>query len=580
MQAAYYSYSHWGAKNKIVQLEQHHPQLLSALLNKSKPPNIVVADTAIASTVAASTIVTTNAEAGSAATLTGGSQSGAKDSWLDFPAVLKAAQAISQEIELDALLSTLMQTVVANAGAQTGHLLLKTAASHNSPKLDRSTGQAPDSLVPPTADRTDQDLWHLVALADGDTTHTLSTPLSRCALPQSLIYTAIRTQQLSVYDNLSAEPRFQHEPYLLTHQPRSVLCMPVVHQGGLIGILYLENNLAVGAFTSDRVSLLQLLASQAAISIENAKLHQQTVNYSQTLEAEVTKKTQALRQKAAELEQALTALKQTQAQLIHTGRMSSLGQMVAGVAHEINNPATFIEGNVEHAKDYVQNLLQLVELYQSEYPQKNAAIQVLKENIDLDFVVEDLESVLTSIHTGSDRIQTIVQNLRAFSHLDESGRKAIDINKGIESTLSVLNSRLQVENQDIQIIKDYSEIPPVDCYPSQINQVFLHILSNAIDAIAVDSSRQPFIHISTAVTDDKQVRIDILNNGPTINKDIQQRIFDPFFTTKDVGHGTGLGLFISYSIVKQHLGTLSVESPTEKENTLFTIHLPAIQRAA
>ncbi|MEO1683826.1 MAG: AAA family ATPase [Cyanobacteria bacterium J06631_12] len=530
IQAAYYCYSRWEAKTKITQLEQHYPKHLAAVLQKSAP-GLVSSETVMMTVMS-----DTNHDA--------------QETLLDFPTVIKAAQAISQEIELEALFVQLMRIVVENAGAQTGHLLLQ-----------------------------ESDQWHLVAEASQAKITAVSTPLQQCStLPKKVIQAAIRTQTVAVYDNLSTVLQFASEPYITEHQPKSALCLPINQQGKIIGILYLENNLTGGAFTSDRIELLQLLTSQAAISLENARLHQQTVNYSQTLEAEVAKKTQALNQKATDLEQALTTLQKTQAQLIQTEKMSSLGQMVAGVAHEINNPATFIRGNVDCTKEYIGDLLKLIETYQSEYPNPSAHIQDLTEDIDLDFVIEDLDSMLASMEAGSQRIQDIVLNLRNFSHLDESGQKSVDLHKGLESTLGVLKSRLQTDQLNIEVTKTYGALPEVTCYPSQINQVFLNILSNAIDAVCEsENSKQensePAIYISTDLTPDGLVEIAISNNGPLIPGDIQKRIFDPFFTTKDVGSGTGLGLFVSYSIVKQHGGELKVRS-TPETSTSFILRLP------
>ncbi|MEO0768674.1 MAG: GAF domain-containing protein, partial [Cyanobacteria bacterium J06649_4] len=245
MQSAYYSYSHWGAKNKILQLEKRYPQLLAAILQK---------DTTVLSP--SETVMTTVMY----------DSKDQQDTWLDFPAVIKAAQAISQEIELESLLKELMQIVVADAGAQTGYLLLQ-----------------------------ETDGWQLMAQATQSEVIAVSIPLSECLnLPQRLIQSVIRTQAVAVFEDLSTVLEFASEPYIIQQQPKSTLCLPINRQGKLIGVLYLENNLTVGAFTRDRIEILQLLTSQAAISLENARLHQQTVNYSQTLETEVASKTQAL----------------------------------------------------------------------------------------------------------------------------------------------------------------------------------------------------------------------------------------------------------------------------------------------
>ena len=311
--------------------------------------------------------------------------------------------------------------------------------------------------------------------------------------------------------------------------------------------------------------------------MENARLYQQVANYSQNLEAEVEQKTQALNQKAQDLEQALQHLQKTQAQLIHTEKMSSLGQLVAGVAHEINNPISFINGNLNHLENYIVDLMSLLALYQEESAQPSSKIQAKREEIEVDFLCQDAINILQSIKTGSDRISKIVLSLRNFSRLDEAPIKAVDLHSGIESTLLILQNRLQAgEHQpEIQVIKEYGNLPTITCYPAQLNQVFLHILNNAIDAIREYgiNTKQPQIQIRTEAIDRQQICIAIANTGSFIPVHIQERIFEPFFTTKPVGRGTGLGLFVSYSIIKKHGGNITVNSLLCKE-TEFAILIP------
>lgn len=259
--------------------------------------------------------------------------------------------------------------------------------------------------------------------------------------------------------------------------------------------------------------------------------------------------------------------------------MAVLGQLVAGIAHEINNPVNFIAGNLVYAINYTQDLLQLISLYQHHYPAPVAEIKAAIAEMELEFLTVDYLKLLDSMKFGTERIQEIVLSLRNFSRLDESDKKIVDIHEGIDSTLIILQSRLlnQETGQLITIEKEYGNLPLVECYAGLINQVFMNILSNAIDAIfesfesASSTLKSPIIRIRTEVTDNRQVVIRIADNGTGIPKDIQKRLFDPFFTTKPVGKGTGLGLSISYQIVvEKHCGQLQCIS-TIKEGTEFII---------
>ncbi len=307
-------------------------------------------------------------------------------------------------------------------------------------------------------------------------------------------------------------------------------------------------------------------------------------------------------------------LKQTQAQLIQTEKMTSLGAMVAGVAHEINNPVNFIYGNLNYASDYIQDLLSLLRLYQQFYPEPQPAIQEQLEDIDFEFLAEDLSKILSSMTVGANRIREIVLSLRNFSRLDEVGMKRVNLHEGIENTLLLLNNRLQ---QGIEIIKHYGDLPLVECCPAQINQVFMNLLCNALDALEMpteyrekdsdscssqasrwasinscysckegcvntnkqqkNQSRIPRIRISTEVLEPNWIVIRIADNGCGISTAIQDRIFDPFFTTKEPGKGTGLGLTISYQIITQHQGKIEAKS-LQGEGTEFVIKLPVQAR--
>ncbi|AFY81315.1 MASE1 domain-containing protein [Oscillatoria acuminata] len=285
-----------------------------------------------------------------------------------------------------------------------------------------------------------------------------------------------------------------------------------------------------------------------------------------------------LTEKAESLANALRQVKQTQGQLIHNEKMISLGQLVAGIAHEINNPVSFIYSNLSPATDYFQDILDLLSLYQEKYQDPDPEIVKLESQIDLPFIKKDLFKLLNSMKSGADRIQRIVLSLRNFSRLDQAQLKAVDIHEGLESTLLILQHRIQGSESlppQIEVIKDYSPLPPVECLAGELNQVFMNLLSNAIDAIEAHApANSGRIHIQTLELEDEQIQIAITDNGGGIPPAVQNKIFDPFFTTKPVGQGTGLGLYISYEmIVQKHHGTLICRSEPGVSTT-FEITLP------
>ncbi|MBD2440462.1 ATP-binding sensor histidine kinase [Nostoc sp. FACHB-110] len=540
MQSAYYCYARWGAKTKTDALENHYFNLLLPILEpvaQSWNPletlaNLTTANISISASKKATPAI-----------------SNSLNTSLDLAAVIKASQSLSSTIHLDELLCQLTEIILQNSGGAFCALIL--------PHTDGK--------------------WYLQAIATSGSTELCHQLLDdNFKLPSKLIQYVKNTQKMVTGENLKTDLPLIDE-YLTEHQPQSILCLPILNQGNLIGIFYLENSSVSGVFTSERILILNFLCTQAAISLENARLYQQIESYSYTLEAEVEQKTQALNQKAQALEQALKELQNTQARLIHTEKMSSLGQLVAGVAHEINNPVSFIKGNVFYTKNYITDMINLLTLYQQEYPQPSPAIQAKIKEIDLDFVCQDVIQILKSMEAGSDRISQIVLSLRHFSRLDEAEVKAVDLHTGIESTLLILQHRLQAtHNQpEVRVVKNYGSLPRVNCYPSHLNQVFLNIINNAIDAIRdnVQDGITPEIRILTEIIDTKHLKIVISNTHSTIPPSIQDRIFEPFFTTKPIGHGTGLGLFVSYSIIQQHGGTLTVRSHPDEE-TAFEIILP------
>jgi len=321
----------------------------------------------------------------------------------------------------------------------------------------------------------------------------------------------------------------------------------------------------------------KLVAIPSVLKLEalNIALEKEIVERKQ-IENELNRQTQ-------QLEKTLKELRHTQSFIVQSEKMSSLGQMVAGVAHEINNPVSFIYSNIAPARNYAQDLLRLVELYQQHYPHPASIIEKTIQNIELDFLKQDFIHLIDSMEVGAQRISQIVISLRNFSRFDESELKAVNIHEGIESTFMILKHRLtKSSNYQIEIIKKYSQLPLVKCYTSLLNQVFMNVLANAIDALEEEKSNvqpQPnkFIAISTELINENWVAIKIYDNGVGIPLDIQPKIFDPFYTTKPIGKGTGLGLSISYQIiVDRHQGQLSCKS-IPGESSEFIIEIPINQ---
>lgn len=306
---------------------------------------------------------------------------------------------------------------------------------------------------------------------------------------------------------------------------------------------------------------------QSFIALENSNAE---------LEARVEERT-------VELKTAMSELQRTQAQVVQSEKMSSLGQLVAGIAHEINNPVNFIHGNITHLDEYTQNLLQMIYFCQERYSSHDPEIQTLAQEIDLEFLKDDLQKMLSSMKMGTERIRNIVLSLRNFSRMDQAEFKTVDIHEGIESTLLILQYRLKDKSDhlSIEIIKEYGQLPLVECYAGQLNQVLMNILTNAIDALenlsVINQPNNPQIVIRTLVLNSDWVAIEIADNGSGMSKEVQQRLFDPFFTTKPVGKGTGLGMSISYQIITEkhqgHLGCISSPGAGAK----FIIEIPIQQ---
>jgi signal transduction histidine kinase len=308
-------------------------------------------------------------------------------------------------------------------------------------------------------------------------------------------------------------------------------------------------------------------------ALARIRVHIQLSNTQKTLE-----------QRTAKLAQTLDNLKQTQAHLVQSEKMSCLGQLMAGIAHEINNPVSFISGNLVPAEEHICNLMTFVKLYQECYPEPHPKIQAWMEEVELDYIEEDLPKLLNSLKLGSDRIHQLVVSLRNFSRLDESDLKAVDIHEGIDSTLLILQPRLKAKpkHRSIKVTKEYGQLPMVKCYPNQLNQVFMNLLSNAIDALEENTKNtpalpHPAITIRTFVSPENWVNISIADNGTGISEEVRAKLFEPFFTTKPIGKGTGLGLSIGHQIVTEtHRGKIDCYS-TLGQGTEFIVQIPMQQ---
>ncbi|MEZ2240857.1 AAA family ATPase [Microcoleus sp.] len=579
MASAYYGYARWGAKTKVADLESRYPQLLSLIS--------AAGNTSIEGTLSTTTTAT-NSTTG--------------NSFLDLATVMKASQVLASEVVLSKLLEKLLKIVMENAGAQSGILIL---AKDGDLLIEASGSVERDIII---------------------VQQSLPIAFSQ-NLPISVINYVARTKKDVVLNDAGRDELFKNDIYIIKNHPQSVLCVPLINRGSLIALLYLENNLATGAFTEERQEVLKILSTQAAISLENAFLYknlsaanEKLQEYNENLEVKVQDRTRevteknallqqeiserisiesALRQsemqlkeQAIQLEIALRELQQTQAQMIHTEKMSSLGQLVAGIAHEINNPINFIYGNLTYTTQYMQNLLKLIDTYQQTYPNVTPDLAAVTEEIELDFLKQDLPQILKSMNVGSERIRNIVIGLRNFSRLAESEMKRVDIHEGIESTLLILQHRLHpavqledgensgeqvgIAGREIQVVKEYGNLPLVECFAGELNQVFMNILGNAIDALVQLDNQQcptPTIRIRTEVKDTSAI-VSIADNGLGMSESVRVRVFDPFFTTKPVGSGTGLGLSVSHSIIVQkHGGKLTCIS-APRGGAEFVLEIP------
>ncbi|MEG5066314.1 AAA family ATPase [Microcoleus sp. B3-A4] len=522
MQEAYYCYARWGALAKIEDLEKRYPQLLLPILNQ---PKLRFNPLETLATISHSSQTSSN------------SSTSISDA-LDFASIVQAAQALSSKIQIDELLSTLNQIILKTSGAETCALLLP-----------------------------HQDEWQIRAISHINPDNELPTTLLQtqpiegsAVIPLKLVYYVKHTLETVVIEGGKTDiPGLMNDCKLQYHS-QSMLCTPILDRGNLVAILYLEHSSTKGVFTRDRLLVLNFLCTQAAISLENARLYQQAQDYAHQVE-------------------------QSQLQLVQSEKMSALGNLVAGVAHEINNPVGFISGNIHEAIAAVKDITEYLQLYKEKFPSPGEEIEEKAEDSDIEYLLEDLPKMLNSMQIGCDRIQGISTSLRTFSRADKDYKVPFNIHDGINSTILILKHRLKANEQRpaIEVVKEYGNLPSVDCFPGQLNQVFMNILANAIDALeesnrerSLEKIKAPAncITIRTEMKSKEWVTIRLYDNGPGISDEIKGHIFDHLFTTKGVGKGTGLGLAIARQIVvEKHGGTIEVNSVLG-EGTEFTISLP------
>ncbi|MEH1851995.1 MAG: AAA family ATPase [Nostoc sp.] len=681
MTKAYYGYARWGAKAKVADLERRYPQLLTPILQQTRTA-LSVNETVFA----LGTVTSTSSSSSSS------SSSSVSDS-LDLAAILKASQSISGEIELEKLLSSLLGIVIENAGADKCVLML---LRDDHLVIKGSIIEGSEPVV----------LQRLPVEESPD-------------IPLKLIYKVKNNRQTAVLLDATADPTLANDPYIIRQQPQSILCSPILHQGKLLGILYLENKLTTRAFTSDRVQLLNLLCTQAAISLENARLYERSLENAQQLERsldelsaaqsrfhnlvnnvpgvvyqyrmsadgvislsyisadcysllEITpqqamsnwqffdnmvhpddavsyqqsqtqaiqalspwqwsgriitpsgiikwihgesriqifadgsmvwdglfldiseqqaalrerKKAElALQKKSFDLEQALTDLQNAQLQMVQSEKMSALGNLVAGVAHEMNNPLGFIAASLKQTKPTIADITEHLKLYQKTFQNPSEEIQGHAEEIDLDYTLEDLPKMIDSMSMACERLKNISTSLRTFSRADKDYKVPFNIHQGIDSTILILKHRLKGNEQHpaIEVVTNYGNLPQVECFPGQLNQVFMNVLANAIDALDESNQGRSFEEIQlnpncitiTTLVENSLVRIAIADNANGMSEEVKSKIFDHLFTTKAVGKGTGLGLAIARQIVEEtHGGKLSFNSVLGL-GTEFIIEIPA-----
>jgi signal transduction histidine kinase len=462
---------------------------------------------------------------------------------LDLSGIIKFLQMLSKEMNLVNLVEKMMEIVIENAGAERGYLL----QYDNDKLLIQAKG----------------------SLKSGIRVLQSKQIANNNKLSLAIVNHVIKSGEPLIVNHAITNEQFKGDPYIEREQPGSILCHPVFVKGKLTSIIYLENNSTITVFNPEKLKILTLLSTQITISLENALLYQ-------SLEEKVVTRTREVVSQKEMIEHAYAELRAAQSQMVHSEKMASLGQLTAGIAHEINNPINFISVGITGLEKNFKSFMKVVEKYESIAAKGNTEqtlkeIEELKQNLHYGEVKDFINGLMDDIKLGADRASEIIQGLRSFSRLNEAEFKAADIHEGLDATLVLLRTKTK---NAIEIVKEYDPyLPIINCNPGQLNQVFMNILTNAIESIEmkpVGGTNE--IRIKTINKPDK-IEIRIKDSGIGIPKEIKEKIFDPFFTTKEVGKGTGLGLSISFGIIKKHNGQIEVESDGNK-GTEFIITIP------
>jgi signal transduction histidine kinase len=540
---AYYCYIRWGAVAKVRDLEETYPRLIS----RTQPPETISFDPTSTTT---SNWKTTSTSSPSIA--------------LDLGTIMKAAQALSGEIVLTELLGKLMTILIENAGATRGSLLTKPTFPSN-----QNENQW---MISATGIVEGNDL-NVLTNSPQPEDKDMAVSFLENAVPVAIINYVTRTKQTVVLNDASQEGIFKKDPYIQRNQPKSVLCTPLLNQGQLTGIIYLENNLTTVAFTTDRLTVLQMLSGQAAIAITNAKLYaevnqlnhnleqanQQLAAYSETLEQKVEERT--------------TELKTAQKQIVASEKLASLGALTAGVAHEIRNPLNFVTSLATLSEDLTSEIAEQIDRQSQKL--ESESLEIINENLTY------LKRNVSEINEQAQRANSIIQSMLMHAHSKGSSRQKTDINALIAQSLQLAYHSVRAKDKtfNLTLETDYDQsIEELDVVFSDLSRAFINIIDNAcyashIKEFNMAADFNPTVSITTKNLG-TAIEIRIRDNGIGIPQENQQKIFLPFFTTKPPGQGTGLGLSITHDIiVGQHRGNLEVQ--TDPGNyTEFIITLP------